>query len=133
MDIHVFKYSKKPELFYGKNFKGWQMNLQHKDYMCRNYILNYSTLYLYDVYWSYKYVKELWNFLEEKYATKDVGTKKFVVENFLDFKMDDIRIVVDQVEELHIIIHDIIDEGYNLQRFSSACYYWTIITFFERI
>lgn len=88
----------------------WERN----DYMCRNYILNCLTLDLYDVYWSCKSAKELWKSLEKKYATEDAGTKKFVVGKFLEFKMDDIRTVISQVEELQIIIHEIIVEGYKI-------------------
>ncbi|XP_022888245.1 uncharacterized protein LOC111403845 [Olea europaea var. sylvestris] len=90
------------------------VNWEHKDYMCRNYILNCLTLDLYDVYLSCKSTKELWNSLEKKYVTKDARTKKFVVRKFLDFKMNDGRTVVSQVEELQIIIHEIIAEGYKI-------------------
>ncbi|XP_022883616.1 uncharacterized protein LOC111400427 [Olea europaea var. sylvestris] len=151
VEISVPKYSEKPELFDGKNFKRWQMKLrfylttlkvvdaiesdkpdfviadnptdkeiedlanwEHKDYMCRNYILNCLTLDLYDDYYSCKSAKELWNSLEKKYVTEDAGTKKFVVGKFLDFKMNDVRTVVSQVEELQIIIHEIIAKGYKI-------------------
>ena len=135
------KYSEKPELFDGKNFKRWQMKLQfylttlkvvdviasdrpsvpeelvvwkQKDYMCRNYILNCLCLELYDVYWSCPTAKELWNTLDKKYATEDAGSKKFVVGKFLDFKMEDNKSVVSQLEELQIIIHEILAEGYSI-------------------
>lgn len=71
-------------------------------------------LNLYDIYWSCKFAKKLWNFLEKEYVTEDVGTKKIVVGKFLEFKIDVIRTVVSQVEELQIIIHEIIVEGYKI-------------------
>ncbi|XP_022886721.1 uncharacterized protein LOC111402572 [Olea europaea var. sylvestris] len=89
-------------------------NGEHKDYMCKNYIMNCLILDLYDVYYSCKSAKELWNSLEKKYATEDAGTKKFVVAKFLYFKMNDVRTVVSQVEELQIIIHEIIAERYKI-------------------
>ncbi|CAL2238496.1 unnamed protein product [Prunus armeniaca] len=55
--------------------------------------------------------KELWESLEKKYKTEDAGSKKFVVGKFLDFKMVDSKPVVNQVEDLQKIIHDILAEG----------------------
>ena len=58
-----------------------------KDYMCRNYILNCLIPELYDIYYTCKTAKELWNSLEKKYSTEDAGSKKFVVGKLLEFKM----------------------------------------------
>ncbi|GJZ54513.1 hypothetical protein Tco_0609398, partial [Tanacetum coccineum] len=49
-----------------------------------------------------------------KYKTKDAGTKKFVVARFLDYKMDDSKIVITQVQDLQVLLHDIHAEGMNL-------------------
>jgi hypothetical protein len=40
--------------------------------------------------------------------------KKFIVIKFLDFKMIDSRIVMSQVQELQLILHDIYVEGVSL-------------------
>ncbi|TMW83290.1 hypothetical protein EJD97_002212 [Solanum chilense] len=53
-----------------------------------------------------------------KYKTEDVGMKKFIVAKFLDSKMIDSKTVVNQVQELHVIIHDLVAEGIN---FFNAC------------
>nr|XP_016501852.1 PREDICTED: uncharacterized protein LOC107820150 [Nicotiana tabacum] len=55
--------------------------------------------------------KALWNALEKKYKTGDVGLKKFVAARFLDFKMIDTRSVITQVQELQVIVHDLLAEG----------------------
>ncbi|PHU10351.1 Pathogenesis-related protein 1B [Capsicum chinense] len=55
--------------------------------------------------------KELWGALEGEYKIEDTGIKKFLVAQFLDFKMIDSKSVVSQVYELQVIIHDLLAEG----------------------
>nr|GEX43550.1 Pol polyprotein [Tanacetum cinerariifolium] len=55
---------------------------------------------------------EIWESLEKKYRTQVACSKKFVVK-FLNFKMNDAKPVVKQVEELQIIIHEMEVEGHN--------------------
>ncbi|KAI3812677.1 hypothetical protein L1987_17389 [Smallanthus sonchifolius] len=86
----------------------------HSDFLCRNYVLNGMVDALYNVYCKTKTAKELWESLERKYKTEDVGTKKFVVAKFLDFKMIDSKTVMSQVQELQVILHDIHAEGMTL-------------------
>ncbi|GJR79022.1 hypothetical protein Tco_0149807 [Tanacetum coccineum] len=49
---------------------------KHSDFLCHNYDLN------------------------GLYKTEDAGTKKFMVARFLDYKMDDSKTVVTQVQDL---------------------------------
>ncbi|PHT45268.1 hypothetical protein CQW23_14426 [Capsicum baccatum] len=79
--------------------------------LLRNYILSGLQDDLYNVYSGTKTSKELWGALEQKYKMKDMGIKKFLVVQFLDFKMIDSKFVVSQVQELQVIIHDILAEG----------------------
>ncbi|XP_073129089.1 uncharacterized protein [Henckelia pumila] len=88
-------------------FDAWS----HNDFLCRNYILNGLENTFYSVYSATKTAKELWESLEKKYKTEDVGTKKFVVGKFLEFKMVDTKTVISQVQEFQIILHDIMAEG----------------------
>lgn len=87
---------------------------KHSDFLCHNYVLNGLVDSLYNVYCKTKTAKELWESLERKYKTEDAGTKKFVVARFLDYKMDDSKKVMSQVQDLQILLHDIHAEGMTL-------------------
>ncbi|KAL8103846.1 hypothetical protein AgCh_028150 [Apium graveolens] len=84
---------------------------KHSDYICRNYVLNCLSDSLYNVYSAKPTAKVLWESLDHKYKTEDVGAKKWIVGRFLDYKMADSKTVVSQVQELQVIIHDIHAEG----------------------
>ncbi|XP_039068259.1 uncharacterized protein LOC120214432 [Hibiscus syriacus] len=58
---------------------------KHSDFLCRNYIFNGLSDALYEVYNVKKTAKELWESLDYKYKTEDVGAKKFLVAKFLNF------------------------------------------------
>ena len=79
----------------------------NSDFLCKNYILNGLSDTLYNVYSGVKTAKELWHSLEKKYKTEDADMKKFVVGKFLDFKMVDSKNVINQVQELQLIFHEI--------------------------
>ncbi|KAK2997197.1 hypothetical protein RJ639_025540, partial [Escallonia herrerae] len=84
---------------------------KHSDFLCKNYILNGLDNALYNVYSPMVNAKALWESLERKYKTEDAGSKKFVVDKFLDFKMVDSKTVISQVQEFQLILHDIHAEG----------------------
>ncbi|KAL6571878.1 hypothetical protein OROHE_002747 [Orobanche hederae] len=81
------------------------------DFMCRNTFLNGLIDSLYNVYSQIKTYKELWNSLEKKYKTDDVGAKKFVIGRYLDFQMTDFKTVIEQVQQFQLIVHAINAEG----------------------
>nr|GEX09429.1 hypothetical protein [Tanacetum cinerariifolium] len=85
----------------------------HNEYNCRNYILNALDDSLYDIYSTFATAREIWESLEKKYKTQVACSKKFIAEKFLNFKMNDAKPVVKQVEELQIIIHEMELEGSN--------------------
>ena len=87
---------------------------KHSDFLCRNYVLNGLTDSLYNVYSDKKTAKELWESLDRKYKSEDVGSKKFLVGRFLDYKMVDSKSVISQVQEIQVILHEIHAEGMNL-------------------
>ncbi|KAK3019442.1 hypothetical protein RJ639_004513 [Escallonia herrerae] len=80
---------------------------KHSDFLCKNYILDRLDNALYNVYSPMVNAKALWESLERKYKTEDAGSKKFVVDKFLDFKMVDSKTVISQVQEFQLILHDI--------------------------
>ncbi|KAM1302106.1 hypothetical protein ACFX2H_013062 [Malus domestica] len=86
----------------------------HSDFLCKNYILNALDNALYNVYSPIKNAKALWNSLDKKCKTEDAGMKKFVVGRFLDYKMTDSKKVINQVQELQLILHEIHAEGMSL-------------------
>nr|GEU86765.1 ribonuclease H-like domain-containing protein [Tanacetum cinerariifolium] len=51
-------------------------------------------------------LKEIWESSEKKYKTQVACSKKFVVGKFLNFKMNDAKPVVKQVEEIQIIVYE---------------------------
>ncbi|PWA47466.1 hypothetical protein CTI12_AA499090 [Artemisia annua] len=83
----------------------------HNEYNCRNFLLNALDDSLYDIYSSFTSAREIWISLEKKYRTGVACSKKFVVGKFLNFKINDAKPVVKQVEELHIIVHELEVEG----------------------
>ncbi|GJT45275.1 retrovirus-related pol polyprotein from transposon TNT 1-94 [Tanacetum coccineum] len=87
---------------------------RHSDFLCHNYILNGLVDSLYNVNCKTTTAKELWESLDRKYKTEDASTKKFMVAQFLDYKMDDSKIVITQVYDLQVLLHDIHAEGMTL-------------------
>ena len=84
----------------------------YSDFLCRNYILSGLTDSLYNVYCNaYQTSRQLWEALDKKYKLENASTKKFLVGKFLDFKMVDTKLIVNQMEELQIIISDLHSEG----------------------
>lgn len=90
---------------------------KHAYFQRRNYILNGLNIKLYTVYYLYKMAKELWEYLYKKYKTKDVGTKKFVIAKYLDFKIVDSKMIMNQVQEMQINFNDIEVEGMKLSEY----------------
>lgn len=62
---------------------------KHSDFLCKNYVMNGLHDFLYNVYNVMKTAKEVWESLDRKYKIEDVGAKKFIVSQFLDFRMVD--------------------------------------------
>ncbi|KAJ9567518.1 LOW QUALITY PROTEIN: hypothetical protein OSB04_003484 [Centaurea solstitialis] len=58
------------------------------------------------IYSTFATAREIWESLETKYKTQVACSKKFAVGKFLNFKMNDSRSVVKQVEELQILAHE---------------------------
>ncbi|GJY85679.1 hypothetical protein Tco_0499705 [Tanacetum coccineum] len=55
---------------------------------------------LFDIYQNVEYGKELWDSLEAKYMAEDASSKKFHVSDFTNYKMTDLRTVMEQYNEL---------------------------------
>ncbi|GJR77372.1 hypothetical protein Tco_0089737 [Tanacetum coccineum] len=70
------------------------------DYVCRGLILNGMSDSMFDIYQNVESSKELWDSLDAKYMAVDASSKKFLVSNFTNYKMNDSRPVLEQYNEL---------------------------------
>ena len=78
---------------------------------------------LYNVFSNMKTTKELWESLYQNYKIMDTRAKKFVLDRFLNCKMVDSKTMVNQVQELQVILHEIHAEGMTLsENFQVAAY-----------
>lgn len=73
-------------------------------------MLNHMSDALFDIYCTYKTAKEIWDALELKYGTDDVGFKKYAVCRWLNFKIDDTKPTMDQSYEYENLMADILAE-----------------------
>ncbi|XP_074337415.1 uncharacterized protein LOC141674603 [Apium graveolens] len=73
---------------------------ENDDYICRGHILNGMSDSLFDIYQNVESAKELWDSLESKYMAEDASSKKFLVSNFINYKMVDTRPIMEQYNEL---------------------------------
>ncbi|WZZ26370.1 hypothetical protein YC2023_009771 [Brassica napus] len=97
------------------------------DYICKGYVLGRLIDPLYRVYCEIPTAKELWRSLDKKYRGEDAGCQKYVVSKFHDFKMVDSKPIMDQVEALQLICHEIAAEG------MSICETFTTLSFIEKL
>nr|GEX34135.1 hypothetical protein [Tanacetum cinerariifolium] len=77
-----------------------RMKWENDDYICRGHILNGMDDSFFDIYQNIESAKALWESLESKYMAEDAYSKKFLVGNFMNYKMVDTRPVMDQYHEM---------------------------------
>ena len=88
---------------------------QDKDNTVRGAILLALSEKLFDVYCSESYTaKSLWDSLDKKYNTDDVGVEKYSVGKFLKFRMAEGKPVSEQVHEFQIIVQSLKDSAMEL-------------------
>ena len=58
--------------------------------ICKSIILNFLSNELFDGCCGTDHAFEIWNAVVNKYVVEDAGTKKYAVENFMNFQMEDI-------------------------------------------
>ena len=51
--------------------------------------------------------KALWDALEAQYGVSDAGNELYVMEQFLDYRMVEDRLVVEQTHEIHTLAKDL--------------------------
>ena len=89
--------------------KAQRKKREEDELICRWHTLNTLSNRLYDLYTSMKSSKEIWNALEAKYKTEKIGTNKFIIQKYFDYKMLDNVSVLDQVHELQILVNKLRD------------------------
>ncbi|GJV64833.1 zinc finger, CCHC-type containing protein [Tanacetum coccineum] len=77
-----------------------RMKWENDDYICRGHILNGMSDSLFDIYQNAESAKALRESLESKYMAEDDSAKKFLVSNFMNYKMVDTRPVMEQYHEM---------------------------------
>lgn len=55
--------------------------------------------------------------LHRKYVNEDVGNKYFLVNKYVEYKMDDTRFVIDQVNGLNDITNECVDASEPISEF----------------
>ncbi|GJS11124.1 zinc finger, CCHC-type containing protein [Tanacetum coccineum] len=90
---------------------GKRCKWDNDDYICRGHILNGMSNALFDVYQNVESAKELWDQLEAKYMAEDTSSKKFLVSNFNNYRMVDLRSMMEQYHELLQIIGQYTQHG----------------------
>ena len=85
---------------------------QYDDYLCKNYILGGMSNKYYDQYYvKCKYAKEIWDTLQAIYLAEEASSKKFLVSNYMEFKMVDDKSITEQVQEFQLIANKIAISG----------------------
>ncbi|KAA3466959.1 pol polyprotein [Gossypium australe] len=126
----LVSHNEKPAEFSGQNFKTWQQKrlfylsmlnlakfLKDDPPTIKEGEVDDVTVFTTIEAWEHsnffvkKTAKELRTSLDHKYKIEDDGTKKFLVTKFLNFVMVDSKLVVNQVQELQLINHEILAEG----------------------
>ncbi|KAK0599546.1 hypothetical protein LWI29_006218 [Acer saccharum] len=97
-----------------KELKEKRKKHKEEDYLCRGHILNALGHTVYNAYRNIGTAKELWTALDNKYRIEEASNQKFLIGNFMDYKMSDSKSIMTQVHELLNVISDLKVAGVNL-------------------
>ena len=89
---------------------------EEDELICKGHILNTLSDCLYDLYTSMKSPKDIWNAFEAKYKTEKIGTNKFIIQKYFDYKILNNISVLDQVYELQILVNKLRDLSINIPK-----------------
>ena len=98
------------------DIKAQRKKREEDELICRRHILNTLSNRLYDLYTSMKSPNEIWNTLKAKYKTEKVGTNKFIIQKYFDYKMLDNVSVLDRMHELQILVNKFCDLSINISK-----------------
>ena len=94
-----------PTLEDTEQLKEQRIKREEDELVCRGYILNTLSDWLYDLFTTMSSPKEIWKALETKYKTEKQATDKFIIQKYFDFKMLDNVSMLNQMHELQILVH----------------------------
>ncbi|KAH0638858.1 hypothetical protein KY285_035444 [Solanum tuberosum] len=82
---------------------------QDDDYLCKNYILGGMSNKYYDQYYNKcKFAKEIWDTLKSIHLAEEVSSKKFLISNYMEFKMVDDKSITEQVQEFQLLANKMV-------------------------
>lgn len=84
------------------------------EFLCKGHILNVLSNILYNHYRQAASAKKLRRLLESKYKIKEAGNQKFLISNYIDYKISNNKPILDQVYDLQLIISDMKTVGIDL-------------------
>lgn len=105
---------------------------ENDDYICRVLILNGMPDSLLDVYQNVESSKELWNSVKSMYVIEDASSKKFLVNNFMSYKMVYTRPVMEQFHELLRIVGQFVQHNLKMDETISIAVLLKNVSFLER-
>src|SRR3954469_10105623 len=71
--------------------------------LCRGHILNMVSDRIFDLYSTVTDPRELWEALDFMYKAEEQGTNKYLIDQYLEFKLVDNKSIMDQLHELQVI------------------------------
>ncbi|KAL3516905.1 hypothetical protein ACH5RR_023807 [Cinchona calisaya] len=94
----------------GENFANQKKWLED-NYVSRFMILNAMINSLFSVFHTHVIANSLWNAIQRRYVNKDAGNKSFLVNEYVNFKIDDSKFVIDPINEMNDIATQCADMG----------------------
>lgn len=86
-------------------------NNREDNYTCHGQIQSALSNKFYDLYWETKSARELWKSLEKKYGREDLGDEKYIVGEYLHYKMVEDKSVHEQAHEIQNLVTKIFARG----------------------
>ncbi|CAN1159986.1 hypothetical protein LINPERPRIM_LOCUS21963, partial [Linum perenne] len=80
----------------------------------RGHILSHMTNIIFDLFVNNRSTKSIWETLIKKYGADDAGMKKYVAGNWLNFKIDDDKPIMEQVHVYKNLTAEVLAEGMHM-------------------
>ncbi|XP_026439797.1 uncharacterized protein LOC113338638 [Papaver somniferum] len=98
-----------------KELKEQRQKRKTDEFLCRGHILNQLVDSVYSAHRTTEGgAKTLWDAVDKKYRIEEASNQKFLISNYIDYKMSDSYSVVTQEHELGILVSKLKDAKINL-------------------